>query len=1018
MRKLILFFVIVLLPALCFSQGTIRGKITDKNGETVIGASVVLKSNPGYGVTADFDGNYSLKINDATPQVLVISFISFKTIEITVNPLNNEVIIKNFVMESSAQSVKEVQIVAKAVKAKEYYLENMKKKSATTIDFVSSETMKKTGDANVTAAIARVAGVSTNGAFITVRGIGDRYVKTTVNGSRIPTLDPFTNNIKLDLFPASLIDNVLITKTSSPDLPGDWAGAYISVETKDYPDQLTVNVESSVGYNNQSSFKDIYSSQHSKTDWLGYDNSLRDIDHNNFVTAIPAPSQYMQFVALGLGDYYNSLGVTDDNWNKAPDEYFKLGLVQLGLLSPALINDAKAVSTARDIYLTGDYASDAFKKINENVSPSAKKFPANWDIPVKQGPLNFSENLSIGNQINVFGRPLGFIAGVRYGSSTQFDPEAISQRSRSLGVGGLESNQKLGSTVETNGWNALFNAACKLNSNNSVSLLFMPNFIGVNKVRKGYDQGDQTTTVTQTQLYEQRRQMVYQLKTEHYLPATKIKVEAKASYTKGKSSNPDFKYLQYWKNPDSTYQIGGSIADGIKRYYRYLDESIFDSHLSAELPLSKKPELTRKLKFGGSYQSADRKYDEYRYDVFTGPYIGAMPNENVDGFLNQDQFNVSSGVDQSNIPYSTLNAYYIDKSTPPNHTFGNSYIAAGFVLVDYAITKRIRFAGGVRYEYAYMYTDIDKYDSLGLAKDDPRRFFSDSYPLANPGELEQTSFLPSANLIYKLKNDDDAPINVRLNYSQSTARPSLRELSETPSFDYDYRAFVKGNGDLRPVRIYNYDFRIESYFKNNDNISISLFYKDFRNSIELINPSFYTWTNVDKSNIKGIEIEGRKQIIKNLDFTANVTLVKSVTTHVRSIYTLANGVEQYTPIDTVKRAMYGQAPYAFNGILTYKSDSLGLTLTASYNMQGPRLVIVNTNSDTPDIYEMPRHQVDLKVAKTLGKHFGVSFTVKDILNTSTRRSYKFPTELGGYNAVDYDRYKYGTSYTLSLSFKI
>ncbi|HOO09492.1 MAG TPA: TonB-dependent receptor plug domain-containing protein, partial [Cyclobacteriaceae bacterium] len=79
----------------------------------------------------------------------------------------------------------------------------------------TSELIKKTGDANVTAAIARVSGVSTNGSFITVRGIGDRYIKTMINGMRIPTLDPFTNNIKLDIFPSSLVDNIIITKTAS-----------------------------------------------------------------------------------------------------------------------------------------------------------------------------------------------------------------------------------------------------------------------------------------------------------------------------------------------------------------------------------------------------------------------------------------------------------------------------------------------------------------------------------------------------------------------------------------------------------------------------------------------------------------------------------------------------------------------------------------------------------------------------------------------------------------------------------
>ncbi|MBK7042178.1 MAG: TonB-dependent receptor plug domain-containing protein [Bacteroidetes bacterium] len=121
--------------------------------------------------------------------------------------------------------------------------------------------MKKIGDTNVTTAVSRVSGVSTNGSFITVRGIGDRYVLTAINGSQIPTLDPFTNNIKLDIIPSSLVDNVIISKTASPDLPGDWTGAYISVETKDYPEKMSLNIETTVGYNQNSSFRDILANQ-------------------------------------------------------------------------------------------------------------------------------------------------------------------------------------------------------------------------------------------------------------------------------------------------------------------------------------------------------------------------------------------------------------------------------------------------------------------------------------------------------------------------------------------------------------------------------------------------------------------------------------------------------------------------------------------------------------------------------------------------------------------------------------
>ena len=146
-------------------------------------------------------------------------------------------------------------------------------------------------------------------------------------------MDPFTNNIKLDLFPASLVDNIFITKTASPDLPGDWAGAFLSVETKDYPDQLSVSVETSFGYNNQSAFKEVITSQQSSTDWLGYDNGFRDHNHKSFVPTNMSPTKYQEFVALGLGNYFNSIGVTEHTpWN---DTYYKLGLVELKLLTPA-----------------------------------------------------------------------------------------------------------------------------------------------------------------------------------------------------------------------------------------------------------------------------------------------------------------------------------------------------------------------------------------------------------------------------------------------------------------------------------------------------------------------------------------------------------------------------------------------------------------------------------------------------------------------------------------------------------
>lgn len=1012
----ILILIFLLLNSTVFAQGTLRGKITDANGESVIGATVVLKENKSIGTTADFDGNYSLKITENNPVTIIISFISFKSIEETINLKNGEVLIRNYVLQSAAQEVKQVEITAKAVKSREYYMEKIKTNSATTIDYVSSETMKKTGDANVTAAVTRVAGVSTNGSFITVRGIGDRYVKTNISGSRIPTLDPFTNNIKLDLFPASLIDNVIITKTASPDLPGDWSGAYLSIETKDYPEQLAVNIETSFAYNSQATFKDVISSKRSKTDWLGYDNSLRDHNHDNFNKPILTPSLYQEFAALGLQGYYISMGVTNDNWGEGTatgDNYFKLGLVQLGLLAPALFDDPSAISAAKNAYLTGAYKANAFAIINAQVPSTGKSFSNNWNTVKRQAPLNFTQSLSVGNQVNLFNKPLGFIAGFRYGSATQYDPNSIAQRARF--DKSLASNLSSQNSTESNSWSALVNLSYKLNSNNSVSLLFMPNIFGINKAQKSFDLTDKTTVASQIQFYEQRQQLVYQLKTENYIPSIKTKLETNASYTNGKSEAPDFKNLQYWINADSTYQIGGTIGDGIHRYYRYLDDDLLDSRISAEFPLTKKTELTRKLKLGGSYQYNKKESNQYDYAMQLGPKKGALTNDDIDAYLNLQQFEITQGTDNNGIPYSTLNAYYIDNGSDADNTFGNSTIIAGFIMSDFAFNNRIRFSGGVRLERAEIFTDVVKFDELGLPASDPRRVYSESYPIANPGELNGTDILPSANLIYKIKNTDGSPVNLRLNYSHSVARPSIRELSDIATLDYELRAPVFGNSSLKQANIDNYDFRVESYFKSNDNVSVSLFYKNFRNHIELINSGGYTWQNVNKSYVMGVELEGRKIIIKHLELGTNVTFVKSETNFVRTRFELTNGIKNYIPVDTIKRTMYGQAPYAINAVLTYTLDSLGLIATVGYNVQGPRLVIASNNPAIPDVYEMPRNMIDVKVSKKMGKHFQISATAKDILNTPVRRSYKYDE---GYNVYDYDKYHFGTNYILSLAYKL
>ncbi len=1003
-----------------FAQGILRGKITDENGEAMISATVVLKSNSTIGTVTDLDGNFSLTLPDTSAQTIVVSVLGYKKIEELVHPKKGEVVLHNFSMQTAATEIKEVVISAKAVRANDTYLDNVKRKSATTLDYISAETMKKTGDANVVAAIARVPGVSTNGGFITVRGIGDRYVKTGINGSRIPTLDPFTNNIKLDLLPTNLIDNILITKTASPDVPGDWAGAYISVETKDYPDKLAVNLELTSEFNLQSTFRNTVSSDHSKTDWLGYDNGFREHDHNSFVAPIAAPNQYEEFVGLGMGDYYRSLGVTKPwiSGTTSGDNLFKLGLVELGLLPKALFNDPAAFQKAKLQYLTGPYSSDAFKSLNSAAAKSGQTFPNNWNTKQRFALPNFGFTFTIGDQVNLFKRPLGFLVGVRYSSSTVYDPNSVADRvigyQDSSGEARviLTSDSRQRFSRETNSWSALINLAYKFNPNNSIAILFMPNFIGVNNVRDAVDSlSGEYNTFTKSQFYEHRRQLIYQLKTEHLIPGPNIKIELVGSYTMGKSNAPDFKNLNYNQDRGTLqYQIGGGGNSVIQRYYRYLNDDLLDSRLSVDVPLDKKPGLVRKIKFGGAYQYNRKKSDQYAYDLYLHQDHQTFGGTDIDEFFSLDNFSLSTASNQG-IPYSKMNAYYQVSSDPANHTFGYSHIGGGFVMLDFAVVPAFRINGGLRIEYAKIYTDVTSYDSLGYAPNDIRRL---SYAvLPNPGSLKEVNYLPSINFIYKIRQDELSPINLRWSYSYGVARPSIRELSETLVYDYEFKSQVFGNSSLKTVKIHNVDLRLESYFKGGHDLSASFFYKDFTNHIELVNYDFYTWQNVDHSRVLGVELEGKVTLVKGLELRANASYINSQTTVVE--YRLRNGIQDKIPVDTVTRTMFGQAPYVVNAILSYTNDKIGLTTTLSYNTQGPRLVIAGVAIEgRPDIFERPRHLLDFKISKTLGKYFSISLTARNLVNSPVKRTYKYD----GQWRQDFDSYKIGTSLSLGIAFKL
>src|SRR5690606_8323191 len=131
----------------------------------------------------------------------------------------------------------------------------------------------------IATAVRTVPGVSVQeGKYVYVRGLGDRYSKSILNGVDIPGLDPDKNTVQMDIFPTNILENIVVVKSGSAELPADFTGGVVDIVTKDIPAQKQIGISASIGYNPDMHFKDNYVGyQGSGTDFLGFDNGDRKL---------------------------------------------------------------------------------------------------------------------------------------------------------------------------------------------------------------------------------------------------------------------------------------------------------------------------------------------------------------------------------------------------------------------------------------------------------------------------------------------------------------------------------------------------------------------------------------------------------------------------------------------------------------------------------------------------------------------------------------------------------------------
>jgi hypothetical protein len=281
MKKLLL-LVMLIFQFTLFSlaqNGSIKGVIVDsKTGETLIGTTVLLQGTT-TGTITDFDGNYT--INNITPGTynVVYSFVSYETQIQRVQVERGAETLLNVSLSPASVDIGEVQVVAQRRTDSDISLLNTLKSGNLIVSGITAQQISRSQDSDAAEVVRRVPGITiTDGRFIIVRGLIERYNSVMLNNATAPSFEADKRAFSFDAIPSGLIDNILIYKSPAPELPADFAGAAIDVQTKSAADLNSFSLSYGVRYSENTTFNsDFQTHQGSKTDWLGFDNGYRSI---------------------------------------------------------------------------------------------------------------------------------------------------------------------------------------------------------------------------------------------------------------------------------------------------------------------------------------------------------------------------------------------------------------------------------------------------------------------------------------------------------------------------------------------------------------------------------------------------------------------------------------------------------------------------------------------------------------------------------------------------------------------
>ena len=955
-RLIMLMFVFVLglgTQSSAFAQkGSITGVIVDgDNGETLIGANVRVDGTL-LGASTDLDGRYTIPGLDPGMYTLVISYIGYNTITVQdVEVLDGQAAVVDVPLAPEAFGLEEVVVEARAIRNSEAVLLRDRQKAIAVSDAISSEAISRSGGSDAADAMEKVTGASVvGGKYVYVRGLGDRYSSTQLNGADLPSSDPDRKAVQFDLFPSNLLDNIVTLKTFTPDKPGNFSGGLVDIGTKSFPEDFSFQFSVSTSFNSETNFgSDYLTYAGGDTDWLANDDGTRDIPEE-------------------LAD---------------PDIFIP---------SPVQARFDEELAQRLDV------ASDAFNNI---MSPNP--------VANETAPLNQSYSISVGNKVLLGGKPLGFVLGGTYSRKASYYENGDIGRYSFVGLDANELAPDLllddskGSTESSLG--GLANVTYQFTPNNEVGFNVLYSRSGESSARfqegtwpKEFGANDTTSAfINRTLEYTERELTSLQLRGKHYLPGlANATVEWNASYGDTRQDEPDLRFFAHTRRTIGQNELLTVQASGFRdpsRLFRFLDETTNSAKIDVSIPFGQGSTQNGKVKFGGTLQTAERDFSERSFSItppqpYDGDDFAFFSEENM-GIISVDT--LSGGRLRFNFGNTV-----VDQSKPQNNYEGTRDINALYAMIELPITPEFKFIGGARLETTELEVmsedstqgigSIDESDILPSANlvyalsDNMNLRAAVTRTLARPtfreiAPFEAFEFINGNFFIGNPELERTLITNVDFRWEWFTRPGEILAVSlfYKKLFDPIERTIIGGtNGQIQ--------------FQNVDEAVVLGTEIEIRTRLDFLSPALNAFT-----------------------FGSNLSFVNSTIDIPESELETRRGVD---PDADDTRELQGQSPYIVNIDLSYENNETGTVAGLFYNVFGRRLANVSLGG-TPDVFEQPSPQLDFNFSQRLPANWRIKVGVKNILDAAYKETYRFSgQEFNFYKYEPGRTFSLGFSYSL------